>query len=241
MNDQPPIGAGPGVPGTRCDDAGEAHAQRRAMPLIIDAVLLLAALAAALALRPWRAVGGGGPPWPWLALWVLLPVLWALDRHARVPIALPVSGASLLVLMAGWPLAVLAMLPVALALPWTADLPAAEALHRLVWLGLVPGTLALAWGAGLRRWLPHHLFVYILGRGFFGTAVACVAAAALSLAVQAVPAGTAQADWLIGRLLAGFGEAFLTGMLCAIGVAFHPEWLATYADRLYLPPPPRRG
>ncbi|WP_395703771.1 hypothetical protein [Aquabacterium sp.] len=208
-------------------------------PLIVDSLLVLAAVALALGLRPWRAVTPGGPPWPWLALWVLLPLLWAMDRHARVPIALPVSGASLLVLMAGWPLAVLAMLPAAAVLPWSAGLPLAEALHRLAWLGVVPGTLALLWGATLRRWLPHHLFVYILGRGFFGTAFACVAAAALSLAVQVMPAGTTPGDWLLGRLLAAFGEAFLTGMLCAIGVAFHPEWLATYADRLYLPRPPR--
>jgi uncharacterized membrane protein len=40
---------------------------------------------------------------------------------------------------------------------------------------------------------------------------------------------------MLARLLAAFGDAFITGMLVAIFVAFRPEWLATYTDRLYLP------
>lgn len=32
-----------------------------------------------------------------------------------------------------------------------------------------------------------------------------------------------------------FAEAFLTGMCVAIAVAYRPQWLATYSDRLYLP------
>ena len=39
----------------------------------------------------------------------------------------------------------------------------------------------------------------------------------------------------VARFLTASGEAFLTGMLTAIFVAFRPQWLATYADRLYLP------
>jgi uncharacterized membrane protein len=40
---------------------------------------------------------------------------------------------------------------------------------------------------------------------------------------------------MLARLLAAFGDAFITGMLVAIFVAFRPDWLATYTDRLYLP------
>lgn len=203
--------------------------------LWLDALLTLLALGTAVALAPWRAVGRAGPPWPWLAWWAVLPLLWAVDLLARMPVVQPLSGAALLVLLAGWPLATLALLPVALLLPWLADLGWADALHRLVWLGLVPGTLALALGAAVRRWLPHHLFVYILGRGFFGTWIAAALAGALALALGGAPAGSEPADVLIGRFLAASGEAFLTGMVAAIFVAFRPQWLATYTDRLYLP------
>ncbi|MBI5255075.1 MAG: hypothetical protein HY855_01140 [Burkholderiales bacterium] len=203
--------------------------------MYLDLFLALAACMAALLLRPWRAVGPDGPPWPWLAWWAALPLLWGADRYAAMPIVQPLSGAALLVLLAGWPLAVLALVPVALVTGWAGALPPVEALHRLVWLGIVPATLALGLGAALRRWLPNHLFIYILGRGFFATMLAAAAAGALALWQIGAPVGSEPADVLLARWLAASGEAFLTGMLVAIFVAFRPHWLATYSDRLYLP------
>ena len=203
--------------------------------MLLDALLCLAALALALALQPWRGLGAGGPPWPWLAWWVALPLSWSADSLAGIPIVQPLSGAALLVLMAGWPLAVLALLPVAGLLWALGGMGGAEALHRLVWLGLLPATLALVLGAGVRRWLPGHLFIYIMGRGFFVTWIAAAGAGALALAVTATPVGTSLDDLLLARFLTASGEAFLTGMLTAIFVAFRPQWLATYSDRLYLP------
>jgi uncharacterized membrane protein len=203
--------------------------------MMVDLFLAVLAVALALGLRPWRATGAGGPPWPWLACCAVLPVCWATDRLADSAILQPLSGASLLVLLAGWPLAVLAMLPVAAILATLGGLPWPEVLHRLVWLGLVPGTLAMLLGAGVRRWLPHHLFIYIMGRGFFTTWIAVAVAGALALGQQAAPAGTDDGDLLLARFLTASGEAFLTGMLTAIFVAYRPQWLATYSDRLYLP------
>jgi uncharacterized membrane protein len=112
-----------------------------------------------------------------------------------------------------------------------------DGLHRLVWTGLVPATGALALGAAIRRWLPKHLFVYILGRGFFATAIAGSAAGLLSVSLHGVPASLAAEDIALARFLAAWGDAFLTGMLVAIFVAFRPQWLATYADRIWLQPP----
>jgi uncharacterized membrane protein len=40
---------------------------------------------------------------------------------------------------------------------------------------------------------------------------------------------------MLGRGLAAWADAWLAGMLVAIFVAFRPQWLATYTDRLYLP------
>jgi len=202
--------------------------------LLLDLGLTIVAFALALALRPWRAVGAGGPPWPWLAWWAVMPVLWGADRYAAVPVAQPLSGAALLVLMAGWPLAVLGLAPVALLTMWMADLPAAEALHRLVWVGLVPATLAMALGAAIRRGLPNHLFIYILGRGFFATAIAGTAAGALSVALHGLPAGLQAEDLVLARFLAAWADAFIAGMMVAIFVAFRPQWLATYADHIWL-------
>ncbi|HJV69855.1 hypothetical protein [Ideonella sp.] len=203
--------------------------------MALETIVLVLALAAAAATRPWRVLAGGAPPWPWLAWWAVLPLLWCADTLVHMPIAQPLSGACLLMLMAGWPLAMLALVPVALIAAGLGDLAPAEALHRMVWLGIVPATLALGLGAAIRRWLPHHLFVYILGRGFFASLLALAISGWLALAWHGSPAGTLVADLAVGRWLAAWGDAFLTGMMVAIFVALRPEWLATYSDRLYLP------
>lgn len=201
----------------------------------IDALLATAAVALALAMRPWRSLGPMGPPWPWMAWCVALPLLWSADRLAQAPLALALPGSCLLMLMAGWPLAMLALLAVAASTALLAGLTPPEALHRLVWLGVAPATVALLLGGAIRRWLPGHLFVYILGRGFFATAAANLAAGAVDTLLFGPLGPSLPSDELIARGLVAFGDAFLCGMIVAIFVAFRPQWLATYADRLYLP------
>ena len=39
---------------------------------------------------------------------------------------------------------------------------------------------------------------------------------------------------LVARWLMAWGDAVVTGMLCAVFVAFKPGWLATWSDDLYL-------
>jgi uncharacterized membrane protein len=204
-------------------------------PGSVIALAALAALAVALALKPWRGLSAAGPPWPWLAWCALLPLSWAADRLGAMPMAQPLPGACLLMLMAGWPLATLAFVPVALASAWLGELSAVEALQRALWLGLAPATVALGLGSAVRRWLPHHLFVYILGRAFIATALANTVAGAAHALSQPLPHGLALEDLLLARGLAGWGDAVVTGMIVAIFVAFRPDWLATYTDRLYLP------
>ena len=193
------------------------------------------ALAVAAALRPWRLPQSHALPWPWLACWAALPLLWTMDLATGTLAVQPLSGASLLVLLAGWPLATLAMAPAALLAAWLAPMAADAAVHRYVWFGLLPGTLALLLGAAVRRFLPNHLMVYILGRGFFATWLACGLAAAAGGLLHPPGGGLATDDLLLARWLAASGEAVLTGMIVSIFVAFRPEWLATYTDRLYLP------
>jgi uncharacterized membrane protein len=200
----------------------------------VNLFLAILAVSAAIWLRPWRALHSEGPPWLWLAAGSVLPLLWGLDRFTAVSILPSMSGAALLVLLAGWPLAVLAFVPAAVVLAVAGDLSWVDALQRLVWLGVVPATLVLGIGAATRRWLPNHLFVYILGRGFFGTFVATMLASGAALWLDG-GLTTAAGDPLVARLLLCFTEALLTGFVTGGLVAFRPQCLATYTDRLYLP------
>ncbi|MCU0773158.1 MAG: hypothetical protein MUC74_01275 [Ideonella sp.] len=205
--------------------------------MLSEAVVVGVATALALWLRPWRMFRGTRIAPAAVLACLLLPWLWASPGALPGGLVLQLSGACLLVLVLGWPMAILVLWPVALAGGWLADASAAAWLARLAWHGIAPATLGLALGAAVRRWLPHHLFVYILGRGFFATLLATVGAGVLSVAWQGVPPGIEPGEVLVGHWLIAWGEAMATGMIVAVLVAFRPEWLPTYSDRLYLPGP----
>lgn len=209
------------------------------------------ALLVALALRPWRMLaprrlrtpqGPVSEPspliTPLLATLVLLPWMWALPTLTHMPLQLQWSGACLVVLMLGWPLAVLVLVGVG-GLAWLLS-PAmdwGQALAAMTWQGVVPATLALCLGALLRSLTGTRPFVYVLGRAFLGTVACLFAAGALAQFGGHELPGVDEDLSMVARWLMAWGDGFVTGMLAAVFVAFKPSWLATWSDRLYLPPP----
>ncbi len=203
----------------------------------LELVLGLVALALALSLRPWRMLDGPLLT-PALASLALLPWFWLLPQQLPQGMPVQLSGASLLTLMLGWPLAVPLLALVALLVWAIGAHDAAAVLSQWVWLGLGPATLTLLVGRLLQRWLPVSPFVYTLGRGFLGTALAVFGSGVLQELAQRWMAGASLHDALVARWLMAWGDAFLTGMFCAIFVAFAPQWLATWSDRRFLKRPP---
>ena len=206
------------------------------MLFFLELALGLLCLGVALWLQPWRMLAGPLLT-PALAGLVVLPWLWLLPQHMPQGLAVQFSGASLLVLMLGWPLAVLVLVLIGLVVWAVGQAGAEQVLSQWVWVGLVPATLALGIGAVLRRWLPPNPFVYTLGRGFLGTAVAVFLSGALMVALHHLVGVPELEQALVGRWLMAWGDAFLTGMFSAIFVAFAPQWLATWSDQRYLQPP----
>lgn len=215
----------------------------------LEACLIAVALVMSLWLRPWRmlsrqALGNDGPSepsplvTPLLATLVVLPWLWALPTLHRMPLQLQWSGACLVVLMLGWPLAIPALVAVGgIAAVLSPSLDWADAVGTIAWQGVVPATLALALGAVIRRLIGTQPFVYVLGRAFLGTAVCLFLANVLGQWSGHSLPGVEGDLSLVARWLMAWGDAFVTGMLTAIFVAFKPEWLATWSDRLYLRKP----
>ncbi|MDO4905859.1 MAG: hypothetical protein Q4A16_10010 [Lautropia sp.] len=201
-------------------------------------ILILTALGIALSMRPWRLLRGGALLTPMLATLVLLPWLWALPRLHIMPVHLQWSGACLVVLTLGWPLAVPVLCGVGLLSAVFAPQPWPQVIDSIVWLGMVPATFALLLGAGLRRLFGEHLFIYILGRAFLGTVLCLFISGALAQwSGQRISAGNNELESMVARWLLAWGDGFMTGMAAAIFVAFKPEWLATWSDRLYLKQP----
>ena len=215
----------------------------------LEACLIAVALVMSLWLRPWRmlsrqALEKDGPSepsplvTPLLATLVVLPWLWALPTLHRMPLQLQWSGACLVVLMLGWPLAIPALVAVGgIAAVLSPSLDWADAVGTIAWQGVVPATLALALGAVIRRLIGTQSFVYVLGRAFLGTAVCVFLANVLGQWSGHSLPGVEGDLSLVARWLMAWGDAFVTGMLTAIFVAFKPEWLATWSDRLYLRKP----
>ena len=195
--------------------------------------ILTVALAAALALRPWRLLRGSELATPALAIIVLLPWVWALPVLQSMPLQLQWSGACLVLLMLGWPLAVPVLVAVAVLAALVSPMNWIDALGLAVWQGVVPATLALGLGWLIRRFIGAHLFVYVLGRAFIGTALCVFVAGALSQWAGHVLPSVESGLSLVARWLMAWGDAFVTGMLCSVFVAFKPAWLATWSDRLY--------
>lgn len=214
---------------------------------MLESALALIALILALLLRPWRQLlsrrplvtqssGDASGLWtPLLATLVVLPWMWALPTLHQMPLQLQWSGACLVLLMLGWPLAVLTLLGVGV-ITWllSPSLSVPATLALTVWHGLVPATLAMGWGALLRRFLGTKVFVYLFGRGFFGTVVCLFIAGLLAQAAGEQLPGVQQELGKIARWLMAWGDAVVTGMLTAVFVAYRPQWLATWSDDLYL-------
>jgi uncharacterized membrane protein len=204
--------------------------------MLINLGVLLLTLVTALVFRPWQLLLGGLRITPVLATLTLVPWLWALPSLHKMPLQLQGSGACLVVLMLGWPLAVPVLCLVGVIAALISPMPWETALDLTVWLGLLPATLALMMGAAVRRWIGLHLFVYVLVRAFLGTAVCVFTAGILAQATGRSLPGIDDSLSLVAHWLVAWGDAFLTGMFTALMVAFKPEWLATWSDRLYLKP-----
>ncbi len=205
---------------------------------LLTPLLVLAALTVALSFKPWRLLANSALISPLLAALVITPWLWALPWLNQMPIPLQLSGACLIGLSLGWPLAVPVLCAIALATGLIAPVTWQQQLDMALWLGIVPVTLSFGLGMALRRWVWKNLFVYILGRAFLGTALCMFISGALAqwsgqvLTLRVDPELAMVARWLLA-----WGDAVMTGMMAAVCVAFRPQWLATWSDRLYVPPP----
>lgn len=205
---------------------------------VIDTVLLALAWAPALAVRPWRQLqsrDGQAPlATPFIACLMLLPWLWAWPGLAALPLPLHWSGAPLVVLLVGWPLAVPLLTLAGLSTIVTSGASLAHALSLTVWTGLLPATLVLALGHVVRKAFGPNPVAYMLGRAFL---VPMVALAGCGFAGAALDHGFAGAHGELARIaiaLLAMGEASWTCALVSLLVAWRPQWLATWSESLYL-------
>jgi uncharacterized membrane protein len=212
---------------------------------VVEVALVLLACAASLAVQPWRLLrryNGALPPLvtPFLGCLTVLPWLWSWPGLAALPLPLHWSGAPLVLLLVGWPLAVPVIVVAGLSTLLTTGGSLGHALSITAWSGLVPATLVLLLGHGVRKAFGPNPVAFMLGRAFFVPMIVLAAcgfsAAALTHGLQGP---TADLQRVAVALLA-MGEASWTCAVVSLLVAYRPHWLATWSDPLYLrrPAPP---
>jgi uncharacterized membrane protein len=183
----------------------------------------------------WQSLTAAGVFSAWCIFIILLPLLWRFQIPISSDLSLHLFGMPLFVLMFGRRLA---MAGIAISVT------AYTAIHDGLWSNLGINLLLLAvvpaWCADLvqraiRRFLPHHLFIFLLGNGFFGAMAMLAVTGVLSLLAHrlagAVIVGN---DTLAYMLLLAWGETILTGFLLTIFTIYRPELVLTFDEAVYL-------
>ena len=130
------------------------------------------------------------------------------------------------------------LLATLVVLPWLWALPRLHTMPlQLQFSGACAVTLMLGWPLAVPVLLAVTLVSGLLAPADFNTLLEQVVwhglvPATLAMIVELQHVG--QGLSLVARWLMAWGDGFMTGMMAAIFVAFRPQWLATWSDRLYL-------
>ena len=212
--------------------------------LLPAAILWPANLAAALLLvyclrgAKWQRLSAPGIQHLWFASCVVLMLLWNIRTGIKPGLNFHVLGATLLTLMFGPRLALIALSIVLGGISLASGgLWQSFGLNFLMMAALPVLFCYFVYSLAFYK-LPRHVFVYIFLNGF---TVAWVSMGLLGLADGLVLSlgGAYSFEYLRDSylpffILMGWSEALLTGMSVALMVAYRPEWLVTFSDRLYV-------
>jgi uncharacterized membrane protein len=200
-------------------------------------IAAVAVLALALWKNPFRRLQEPVLQHVWLAIIVAVSVLWATNAWLEDGTVIHLLGATLVVTLFDWGLALIAMAIVTGLAAVVFDAPWQGIALTFLVFGAVPvGVSALLQRASI-AWLPRNLFMFIFGQGFVSPAIAVSVASAVALAthialadgsMSVIPAGYAFSVFLLAS-----GESWFTGMSTALIAVYRPAWVTTYDVRRY--------
>ena len=107
---------------------------------------------------------------------------------------------------------------------------------NILLLAVVPCWLSDLLLKKTQQYLPHHMFIYLFGNGFFGALLVNASAGLCTVLLRHLlfPGAALPTDAVAYMLLLAWGEAFLVGFLVTIFAVYRPAWLQTFDDNLYL-------
>lgn len=184
----------------------------------------------------WQRLSAPGAFSAWCCAIILLPLVWRFSVPLPGGPTLHLVGLPIFVLMFGRRLAMTGAALSVVAYAITFNVPWINLGVNLLLLAILPAYCGEALMRATERFLPRHVFVYLLGNGFFGAMAMLAILNSLSLGlfyatVADAPIGT---DILAYMLLLSWGESFLTGLLLTMFTVYRPEWVLTFDDNVYL-------
>lgn len=201
-------------------------------------ILYLLLLVPALVGAPWQRFRQSETHHVFFGAVVGLLVLWHITATRFPGLNYHYIGATLLTLMFGWRLALVAFSLVYLGMMLNGESDWQALALNILLMGAVPITFSQVLFTLVDRRLPNNFFVYLFLNAFFGAGLALVAMVLATTAVLvaggAYPFAKLAAEFLPFIPLMAFPESFITGMLIAIMVVMVPSWVCSFDDLRYL-------
>ena len=204
----------------------------------IAALLYSLILIPAIASAPWQRFQRTEAVHVFLGSCVALLFMWHITTTQFPGLNYHYIGATLLTLMFGWQLALLAFSLVFLGMAFNGSSDWQSLPMNILVMGLVPILVSHCIYRFVDSRLPNHFFVYIFLNAFFGAGIALVvmigAASGLLILGDVYSFSQLASDYYPFIPLMVFPEGFITGILITIMVAMTPNWVCTFDDLRYL-------
>lgn len=201
-------------------------------------LLALLILGESLLRAPWKRLDRPDILQLWLAGCVGLMLVWSIRTGIKPGLNFHLLGATLLTLMFGVRLAMVALAVVLLGVTLNGAGGWSSLGMNFLLMTVLPVLFSYAIYSQAHHKLPNHVFVYIFVDAFVtGGLAMCLCG--LTAAILLVISGVYSAAYLGGNylpyfILMGWSESLLTGMAVTLMVAFRPEWLSTFSDKDYV-------
>lgn len=173
----------------------------------------------------------------WLAIVVAVSVLWATNAWLDDWTVMHLLGATLVVTLFGWRLALAAMAVVTGLAALVFDAPWQGIGLTFLTFGAFPVGVSCLFQRAAIAWLPRNLLMFICGQGFVSPALAVALTALAALGTHIELTGGSMAVVPFGYAFSVFvrvtGEAWFTGMSTALIAVYRPTWVTTDDVRRY--------
>jgi uncharacterized membrane protein len=169
---------------------------------------------------------------------VLLIGLWQMRAGISPGLSIHILGATLVALMFGWALAVVAMSLALLAMVLVGHLGWEAFPVRGLLMILIPVMVSYGHHLLIRRLLPKNFFVYLLGTVFLGAglsvAAMVLATVLLYLLTDVYSLQKLTNEYLVFLPLMMLSEAMVNGMLMTGLMANYPNLIRTFGAKNYI-------